>query len=74
MQPFLHPIRSLAGVIAGGVTLCGGASAVAALIVGLLAGLGCRRALAHSLYLGLPATAATLYTVGASVFLRFSQV
>jgi len=57
---------SLAGVIAGGVSLCGGASAVAALVVGLLAGLGCRRALAHSLHLGLPATAATLYTVGAS--------
>ena len=67
----------LAGAVAGGLLSAvtaasggdgvGGDSSVAAgLVAGVAAGYGCRAALRHSFRRGLPATAATLYTVGGS--------
>jgi len=58
---------AIAGLIAGGLSCSGySSSSVAAIAAGMMSGLLCRRTLAQALYCGLPATAASVYTVGCS--------
>ena len=58
----------LAGLLAGGLTVAAHGNGIAALAAGIASGHICRKALATSHWLGLPATASTLITVGGSGF------